>query len=75
MAGLSFIEHPEGTRFLYRHQGVNLIDEDRILEWSGSRSFVKLRRMGWISSDEASNLVVLEVLDSKISLYESSCWC
>ena len=74
MAGLNFDEHPEGTRFIYRCQGSNPINEERVLEWSGTKSFVKLMHLGWISSKDASNLVVLEVLESKTSLYESRCW-
>lgn len=73
MSGLNSGDHPEGTRFLYRCQGTNLVSEERVLEWSGSGSFVKLRQ-GWTSTKDASNLVILEVLDSKPSLYGSRCW-
>lgn len=70
MSGLNFEEHPEGTRFLYRKQGGTFVLEDRVAEWSGSRSYVRLRGSGWISAKEASSLVVLETLDSRPDLDE-----
>lgn len=65
MTGLNFKEHPEGTRLLFRSQGSSLVAEERVMEWSGTKSFVKLKGLGWLSARDAATLVILEILEPR----------
>lgn len=54
---------PAGSRFLYRSLSGGSVKEDSVLEWSASGEFVKLKTLGWLSSNDRFRIVPLEVLD------------
>lgn len=54
---------PSGTRFLYRTKSLlKGIAEDLVLEWSPSGEFVKLEKSGWLSSQDISQITLLEII-------------
>jgi hypothetical protein len=53
---------PVGSRFLYRSLS-GPVREDVVLEWSGSGEFIKLKVLGWLSSNDRFRIVPLEILD------------